>query len=230
MRSPHSPVPLGTAKLRGALFREILGVGGLSSIGAVQANITVALVTSLVGAYGPAAIAGYGIASRLDYLLIPLLFGLGTATVTMVGANIGAGRFERARRVAWTSGLIAAAATQTIGALVALFPAAWLGIFSDDPQVLATGSLYLRSVAPFYGFVGLGMALYFASQGAKRVGIPVLAGTARLLIAGGIGWVAVHEFGAGLPQLFAIVAVSSLTFGSLIALNLALRPWAKAPA
>ncbi len=225
MRSAHSPVRLTAAPLRAQLFKDILGVGGLSAIGTVQANLTVAVVTSLVGAYGAAAIAGYGIASRLDYLLIPLLFGLGTATVTMVGANIGAGRFERARRVAWTAGLIAAAATETIGVLAALFPNAWLGLFSDDPQVLAVGALYLRSVAPFYGLVGLGMALYFASQGAKRVLIPVLAGTARLLIAAGIGWLAMHQLGAGLSTLFTIVAASSIAFGAVIALTLVLRPW-----
>jgi putative MATE family efflux protein len=225
MRSARSPVRLTAAPLRAQLFKDILGVGGLSAIGTVQANLTVAVVTSLVGAYGAAAIAGYGIASRLDYLLIPLLFGLGTATVTMVGANIGAGRFERARRIAWTAGLIAAAATETIGVLAALFPNAWLGLFSDDPQVLAVGALYLRSVAPFYGLVGLGMALYFASQGAKRVLIPVLAGTTRLLIAAGIGWLAMHQLGADLPTLFKIVAASSIAFGAAIALTLALRPW-----
>jgi Na+-driven multidrug efflux pump len=143
----------------------------------------------------------------------------------MVGANIGAGHYARARRIAWTAGLIAAAATETIGILAALFPTAWLGLFSDDPQVLAVGALYLRSVAPFYGLVGLGMALYFASQGAKHMLLPVLAGTARLLIAAGIGWLAMRHFGADLPLLFAIVAASSVTFGAVIALSLILRPW-----
>jgi Na+-driven multidrug efflux pump len=225
MRSHRSPLRLAAATLRWPLFREILGVGGLSSIGAVQANLTVATITALVGTSGAAALAGYGIASRLDYLLIPLLFGLGTATVTMVGANIGAGHAPRARRIAWTAALMAACATEAIGLFVAIFPTAWLGLFSDDANVLAVGSLYLRTVGPFYGLVGLGMALYFASQGARRVGVPVLAGTARLVIAAGLGWLAIHQFGAGLPHLFAIVAVSSIVFGGLIALNLALRPW-----
>ncbi len=225
LRSPQSPVRLTWAPLRAQLFKDILGVGGLSAIGTVQANLTVAVITALVGSSGAAAIAGYGIAARLDYLLIPLLFGLGTATVTMVGANIGAGRYERARRIAWTAGLIAAGATETIGVLAAIFPTAWLGLFSDDPQVLAVGALYLRSVAPFYGLVGLGMALYFASQGAKHMLLPVLAGTARLLIAAGIGWLAMRHFGADLTLLFAIVAVSSIAFGSIIAAFLLLKPW-----
>ncbi len=61
----------------------IMRVGGLSAIGTIMSNLTVVLVTGSVGLYGTKAIAGYGIASRLDYLLIPLLFGIGSAAVTI---------------------------------------------------------------------------------------------------------------------------------------------------
>ncbi|MBI3709285.1 MAG: MATE family efflux transporter [Proteobacteria bacterium] len=225
MRSARSPVRLARSRLQWRLFKDILGVGGLSAVGTVQANLTVAIITGLAGAFGTDALAGYGMASRLDYVLIPLLFGLGTATVTMVGANIGAGNVERARRIAWSAALLAAGVTEAIGVLAALFPQAWVGIFSADEHVLAVGALYLRVVAPFYGLVGLGMMLYFAGQGAKRVALPVLAGSARLAIAGAGGWLAVAAFGASLPTLFAVVAASSIAFGGMVALATALRPW-----
>src|SRR5262249_55762958 len=155
---------LDPRKLDRRLFRDVLSVGGLSAIGTIQANLTVVLVTGAVGLFGGQAIAGYGIASRLDYVLIPLLLGLGSAALTMVGLNIGPGHAARARRIAWIGALIAAGFTEAIGLAVALFPSAWLGLFSTDPQVLATGALYLRTVAPFYGLFGLGMLLYFAGQ------------------------------------------------------------------
>jgi Na+-driven multidrug efflux pump len=60
----------------------------------------VLLVTAAVGRFGVDAIGGYGTASRLDYILIPLLFGMGTAVLTVVGTNVGAGEFHRARRAA----------------------------------------------------------------------------------------------------------------------------------
>src|SRR5207247_930544 len=85
------------------------------------------LTTGLVGAFGSAAIAGYGLASRLDYILIPLLFALGTACVTMVGTNVGAGQHARALRIAWTAAAISAAAVQAIGVAAALFPQVWSG-------------------------------------------------------------------------------------------------------
>ena len=54
-------------------------------------NVTIALTTGVVGAFGPAAIAGYGVGTRLEYLLVPLAFGFGGPLVAMVGTNIGAG-------------------------------------------------------------------------------------------------------------------------------------------
>lgn len=225
MRTSRSVVRLTMHPLEWRLFKDILGVGGLSAIGTVQANVTVAIVTSLVGIYGADALAGYGIASRLDYVLIPLLFGLGTATITMVGTSIGANRIARARRIAWTAALIGGATTEMIGLAAAFFPHVWLGIFSSDPKVLALGADYLRIVAPFYGFIGVGLMLYFATQGAKRVIFSVLSGTARLVIAFVGGWLAIKTFNAGLPSLFAVVSLSSIAFGGLIALSVYLRPW-----
>jgi putative MATE family efflux protein len=227
LRSRRSALtlPLDPRRIEWRLMRDILGVGGLSALGTVQANLTVVLVTGAVGLSGTAAIAGYGIASRLDYVLIPLVFGLGSAVLAMVGTNIGAGQLARARRIAWRGGLIAAGVTETIGLIVSLAPSLWLGLFTDDPPVLATGALYLRIVAPFYGLFGLGILLYFAGQGAGRVLWPVLAGTVRLTVAALAGWLAVARFGAGLGSLFALVALASILFGSIIALALLLGRW-----
>jgi putative MATE family efflux protein len=218
-------LPFDLRQLERRLMLDILRVGGLSAFGTVQANLTVLLVTGAVGMAGAKAIAGYGIASRLDYVLIPLIFGLGTAAVTMVGTNIGAGQIARARRVAWLAGALAAAVTELVGISVALAPRLWLGLFSDDADVLATGAHYLRVVAPFYGFFGLGMALYFAGQGAGRVGWAVLAGTVRLVVAAVLGWLAVARMGAGLDTLFILVATASVAFGSIIALAQLFGSW-----
>jgi putative MATE family efflux protein len=225
MASGRGGLTLTRARLEWRLFRNILGVGVISALGTMQANLTVVLVTGAVGLFGEQALAGYGMASRLDYLLIPLMFGLGTAVVTMVGTNVGAGDIARARRIAWTGALIAAGVAEAIGLFAALAPTAWLGLFSRDADVLATGSLYLRIVAPFYGAVGLGMLLYFASQGAGRVIWPFLAGTLRLLLAAGVGWLVVASFGLGLSALFAIVAASAAVFGAFIAVSMRSSVW-----
>ncbi len=230
LRSARSLLQLKMSPLHGRVFKDILGVGLLSAIGTIQVNLTVTFVTAAVGRFGADAIAGYGIASRIEYIQIPLLFGLGTAVVTMVGINVGANQMARARRIAWIGAALAFGVTELIGLAVTVFPHAWLGLFSDDPQVLALGALYLRNVAPFYGAIGLALVLYFASQGAGRVLLPVLAGTVRMIIAAFIGWSAVVWLGASLATLFQIIALAAISYGVLTAAAMLTGAWDRRPA
>jgi Na+-driven multidrug efflux pump len=217
LRSERSAVRLSLHGIRfqRAHFGEILRVGLPGSLNTVLTNVNVMVTTSLVGAFGTFALAGYGVGARLEYLQIPLVFGLGTALVTIVGTNVGAGQMARARRVAWTGAGLAAVATGSVGLLAALFPQGWLGLFSAEPAVLAAGEGYLRIVGPAYSLFGLGLALYFASQGAGRLLWPLMAGFARLLVAAAGGWSAVHWLGGGLPALFAAIALAFAVFAAI---------------
>ncbi len=177
--SRYSLVHLKLAKLRLALFGDILRVGVVGSINTFQTTLTVALTTALVGAAaGPDAVAGYGTGSRLEFLLIPLVFGLGAPLVALVGTNVGAGQRQRALHAALIGGAVAFCLAEAIGVAAAIWPIAWLSLFDTDPRMLETGAAYLRMVGPAYGFFGLGLCLYFASQGAGRLLWPLLAGHA----------------------------------------------------
>ncbi len=199
-------------RLTWAPMREILRVGAISSIVSLSTNVSIGVATGLAGVVGPAAVAGYGTGARLEYLLVPLVFGLGAPVAAMVGTCIGAGNRERAMRVAWTGAAIAGGITEAIGLAAALFPHAWLTLFGNDPAMLETGTLYLRIVGPAYGFFGGGLALYFASQGAGRMGWPMAAAVLRVVIAAGGGWLAVAWFG-GSTALFAVIAAALVTYG-----------------
>jgi putative MATE family efflux protein len=214
-------------RLRPALFAEILRVGAPASLNTVLTNLNVVLLTGLVGPFGTFALAGYGMGARLEYLQIPLVFGFGSALVTVVGTNIGAGYKERAERVAWVGAGLATALTGSIGLFGALFPHLWLSLFSAEPEVLTAGAMYLRIVGPTYGFFGLGLALYFASQGAGQLLWPLLAGCARLAIAAGGGWIAVHWLGTSLSGLFAAIALALITFGTTVAIAIKAGAWRK---
>ncbi|WP_431271346.1 MATE family efflux transporter [Dankookia sp. P2] len=140
------------APLRAAMFADILKVGAVASLSTFQTTATVALTTALVAAAGgPDAIAGYGTGNRLEYLLIPLVFGLGAPLVALVGTNIGAGQGQRALRIALTGGAVAFLLTETVGLAAAIWPEAWLGLFGDDPAMLETGP-------PICGWSGRPMA------------------------------------------------------------------------
>jgi putative MATE family efflux protein len=201
------------APLRWAMAREILRVGAVAGVSTVQTNVTVAATTALVGlAAGPAAVAGFGTAARLEYLLVPLVFGIGGPLVALVGTNIGAGQRDRALRIAWTGAALAFVLCEIIGIAAALYPRAWLGLFGSDPQMIEAGSAYLRAVGPCYGGFGLGLALYFASQGAGKLVWPLIAGFARMAVAIGGGWLALTLTGS-LPLMFVMVGAALVIYG-----------------
>lgn len=214
-------------RLDWALFREILRIGAVGAITSIQTNVTIALATALVaGAASVDAVAGFGTGARLEYLLVPLVFGLGGPLVALVGTNMGAGQYERALRTALIGGGIAFALTETIGIAAAIWPAAWLSLFSTDPAMIETGSAYLRVVGPVYGFFGLGLCLYFASQGAGRLLWPLVAGTLRILIAVGGGWLALRLTGS-VTGLFVALALGLVAYGLTIAFAVKSGVWFK---
>ena len=215
---------LRAVRFRWPLFRDILRVGALAALMTVTTNLTIMIGTSLVGGFGPAAIAGYGTGARLEYLLVPLVFGLGAPLVAMVGTSIGAGMRQRALRTAWIGAVIAAILTEAIGLAGAAFPLAWLSLFDTDPAMLDAGARYLRAVGPFYGMFGLGLALYFASLGAGRLRWPLLANVTRLAIAALVGWLALRWTG-DLSQVFFAQSLALVAFGLINAAAVAGGAW-----
>ena len=214
LRSGRSVIGL---KFRGVRLRwsrlvDILRVGLLATAVVALTNITIAAATGLVGTAGPMAIAGYGAAARLEYLMLPISFGLGSPLVPLVGTCIGAGLHGRALRIAWTGAGITAAITGAVGIWAAFFPYAWISLFSAEPAVIEIGARYLRIVGPFYGLLGLGMGLYFASQGAGRMFWPATANAARLIVAAGGGWLALRLTG-DISYVFAALGAALAIFG-----------------
>ena len=80
------------------MFFDILKVGAVSSLGPFQVVLTVLILTRLVAGFGTEALAGYGIGARLEFLLVPIVFAVGVASVPMVGMAMGARDIARARR------------------------------------------------------------------------------------------------------------------------------------
>jgi putative MATE family efflux protein len=223
--SGRSVVKLRPTRLRAKFFGDILSVGAVATVSSLQTNVTIGVATALVATVaGPSGVAGYGTGARLEYLLVPLVFGLGAPLVALVGTNIGANQRGRALRIAFVGGALAFAITEAIGIGAALWPRAWLQLFGSDAGMLAAGTAYLRAVGPFYGFFGLGLALYFASQGAGRLLWPLSAGFLRMLIGLGGGWIALRLTGS-LTYLFVALGLGMLTYGVLVAVAVAGGSW-----
>ena len=201
----------GTA-LQWPLARDILKVGAVACLSPLQTVATILILTRLVSHFGTDALAGYGIGTRLEFLLVPIAFAVGVASVPLVGMAIGAGKVARARQAAWTASFIAAVLLGTLGLLLAIAPGVWTHHFSNDAAVLASAAQYFHWAGPCYGLFGLGLSLYFSSLGAGKAFGPVMAGTLRLVVvaAGGalLAWLQSPPW-----TIFALVGLAMAAYG-----------------
>ena len=157
----------------------------MGSVTTVTATLTAMLVTGLVGRFGTAALAGYSIGMRLEFMLAPLAFGIGTGATTLVGIAAGAGDGGARCRSPGPAACSPSSPSGAIGWAIALLPETWSRLFASDPAVIAASVACIVHVAPFYCLFGLGLTLNFASQGAGRMTVPVIASVARLVARGG---------------------------------------------
>jgi putative MATE family efflux protein len=217
LRSSRSLITLSFRgmRLKWELFSEFFRVGVPGMINVAITNLTVIILTGIAGHLGRDAAIGYAMGARLDYIIIPLGFGIGTGIVAMVGTNWGAKQFARARSIAWTGGTVVAVACGAVGLFFALFPRLWMTIFTGEEEVIRIGVSYLQIVGPTYALYGFGIGLYFACQGYGRVVFAAAANGIRSLLAAGGGSIAMFWMGAGAVGIFAAIALGFAAYAGL---------------
>ena len=193
---------LSKAVFRLRHFNDIGRVALPASLSPISTVATILILTGLVGQFGEQALAGYGIGSRIEFLMSSLIFGIGAAMTSVVGTSIGAQNADRAEEVGWVGAGMSFVLGGVIGTLLAVFPHIWIPIFTDDPVVYDTAKRFIQIVGPCLAIHGVGWALYFASQGAGAMRGPVTALIARPLIAVGAATLLLGPFDLGLTGIF----------------------------
>jgi Na+-driven multidrug efflux pump len=188
-------------------------------------NLTLATLTGFVATLGPAALAGFGVAVRLEYVLYPLTFGLGAGVLALVGTNVGASQFARAARIAWTAAGLAVSITAAVGLVAFAWPTAWIGFFSTSPDVQLMATSYLCIAGLAYPFLGPGLTLSSAFQAAGRPMWPLLAIVSRVLVVAAGGWIVIHATGTGLRGLGVVAASGVVMYGAILAIAFRAGAW-----
>ncbi len=223
-RSSRVRLRFAPGMLSAARFADILRVGLPGTLSPIFSVLAVLVLTASIARYGPEALAGYGIGARLEFLLIPIAFSVGVAYVPMVGTAIGAGNIKRARDIAWTAGGVSMIALGLVSSIVIAAPDLWGRIFVSNEAVLDVTRQYLRIGGLGFPFFGLGLCLYFASQGAGRVGGPIAAQALRFVIVAVGAWVLL-QMQAPLWALFALSAFAMAALGLGSAAVVRFTPW-----
>ena len=207
------------------LFEDIFSVALPASLSPIFTVGTVLVLTGLIGQFGTSAIAGYGIGSRVEFLLIPIVFSIGTAMTTMVGTNIGANNIDRAEKIGIIGATSAGLLSGAIGLILALTPDIWIKIFTSDQATLMVTKQYIQILGVCYLFQGFGLSLYFASQGANAMKWPIIITALRFIVFTVAAIISVYWLSTGIVGIFYSSAIAMILFGDLMVVALKKGAW-----
>jgi putative MATE family efflux protein len=185
---------------------EILRVGIPASLGNIVNYVGLMVLTGIVARFGSGHLAAYGLGTRLDFLLLSLVYGFGAAILTLVGLAAGARRPERFTVYVVRAGAIMVALLLVPAGAVCWNPGLWLRWFTEDQAVLDVGWRYFRIVGPSYPFLGVSMVVALALQGLGRAAAPMAV--MGLRVAGVLGTALLSTYWLGLDEraVFATIA------------------------
>lgn len=150
---------------RWGLIRKIISIGGLSSIGQTGTALGFSIMNGALARIGTVVLSAFGIGNAFISIVLMPAMGLGQATATMVGQNLGAEKPERARRSVWSGMAISSAILVSAAIAVLIFRNHLIGFFLSDPEVLAVGSEMLFLVALAFPFMGIIQVIMGTYQG-----------------------------------------------------------------
>ena len=146
-------------------WRDILHVGMPAAGTNLIVPVGATLVTAMIARFGPDAVAGFGVASRIESMMLVMYYALSAIIGPFVGQNFSAGREDRILRALWLCTAFCIASGLVIAALLASM-SDWLpGLFSDSESVRRVTSMFLWIVPLSYGTYGMVMVMNASFNG-----------------------------------------------------------------
>jgi len=221
-------ISLKKIKFRFDLLWRIIKIAIPGSLQMAIRSTSGLVIMSIVVVYGTYALAAYGVGLRINMIVMMPGFGLGAATATLVGQNLGAQKPQRAEKSAWIALIYYEAIMIVIGTLFYLFAPKIISAFNTNPEVIREGASFLRIVTFSYVFLAMAIVLHQGLHGAGDT-VPPMMITALALLGVRI------PLAYFLPKLFPLntvgiwlaIAFSSILEGSLVAFWFKSERWKK---
>jgi putative MATE family efflux protein len=168
---------------RTAILADIAHQGFPASLNYMTIALGFFVIFRYVSRFGAEATAAYGIATRIDQVILLPTIGLNVASLTISAQNYGAGRIDRIRQAFFTNLRYGALVLLPLCLPLLLLAPQLMALFTDDPAVMAVGVQYLRVDAfTLYGYVVIFIATS-ALQGMKRPLFAIWMGLVRQVVA-----------------------------------------------
>ncbi len=162
--------------------KDVLHVG----LPAAGTNIIVpfgaTIVTAMIAQYGAEAVAGFGVASRIETMMLVIYYALSAIIGPFVGQNLAAGKEDRILRSLWLTTAFCIVSGIVIAAVLAALSGVLPGFFSSDERVIDVTQRFLWIVPISYGFYGMVMVMNAAFNGLGKPMPGVMVSVMRILV------------------------------------------------
>ena len=153
-------------------WRSLMSVGLPAAVTSLISPLSVSFATSLIAQYGTEAVAGFGLASRLEALALIIPLAISASIGPFVGQNWGAQQYGRVKRSLQLSFFFCLTWGGLVAVLLGTMAPAIAAWFDSDPGVVNSASVYLTLVPISYGALGI---VFTASSALNGLGKPMLA-------------------------------------------------------
>jgi putative MATE family efflux protein len=137
------------------LWMEILRIGIPNSLTKLTVPVGLGIITGMVAEYGSDAVAGFGIATRLEMIALVAVSALVAAMPVFLGQNFGDGRWRRLSRGLWFGDRFCLLYGAGLWFVLWFASSSVARLFSDAPGVIDVAVIYMRIVPGAYGFYGM---------------------------------------------------------------------------
>ena len=156
------------------IFRQCLRLGLPTGLQQMFVGAGNTAVMSIVSGFGTNVIAAYSAAMRIDMFASLPIMNFSAALTSFVGQNIAVGRFDRIHRGLRSTLAMSIASCILINLSIILFSGPLIGIFTDDPAVIASGRQCLIIMNSFYCVFGIMFTFNGILRGAGAAIVPML--------------------------------------------------------
>jgi len=223
-RGPVRPW-LGEDGLRPDLLWTLTRVGSPVAVSSFLFSVIYIALTRIIAGFGGPALAAVGVGHRVEGLVYFTCLGFAAAAGTLVGQHLGAGQPGRAERAAWHATGYAAAASLVL-AILFFVAAPWIfTLFSDDPRVVAAGTVYLRIVALFEVGTAFELVLEASFAGAGNALPPMLVCVPLTALRIPAAYILAHRVKLGPSGIWWAISASTGVKGAVMAAWFRLGRW-----
>jgi putative MATE family efflux protein len=156
------------------IFKKSMLIGLPQGIQQTVVSMSMTLITSIVGSFGAATMAGFTVAIRIDSFAMMPIMNISMALTSFVGQNVGAGKYDRVKE-ALKASLILSLSISAVMGLIFIFAGDFLtGFFTKDLEVVRVGDDYLHIMGGFFVVLAAMFMLTGVLRGAGDSIIPMI--------------------------------------------------------